>query len=494
MALQSLSSPDVDKNRSLVSEEYVTKAMPPLLGSLDMMVVYVMIIFFITNSTTAISNGGAATFTYWILGALTFFIPSAIATAQLGHMLPHEGSLYNWTHKAFGGYWSFFVAFCAWFPGVLLMVGGADTVVTYLQGLNPNWLTQPWQQGVAIVLLLMLSCVIAIRPFRTVQNMANVMMFVILFAVIIVGIAGFVWLSKGNPSATSFSHPSDWAINPGNFVVFGATTQAYLGIEVPMNMGGEILGRRVITRHLLWGSFIVIVGYLISTFSLLVVQGQAAAGSLFAVVTIVDMGLNKFLGNVTAICIMGFFLMAPVVYNYAYARLLLVGGIDKRLPVDIGRLNKYRVPANAIMFQTLVAIVLTIIIFVVVPISVPLGKPADLTSNIYNIILAASTLVWAISTAFLFINLVKFYFDDRQRFRQKLIFPLPLLAVCIVFGTIACALSIVDTLFNSWVPQTQIDNSHWWYIIGGLTLVCLIVAAIGSMLASSEAAWQSLSK
>ena len=494
MAFQSLSSPDVGNNRSLVSEEYAAKAMPPLLGSLDMMVVYVMIIFFITNSTTAISNGGAATFTYWVLGALTFFIPSAIATAQLGHMLPHEGSLYNWTHKAFGGYWSFFVAFCAWFPGVLLMVGGADTVVTYLQGLNPNWLTQPWQQGVAIVLLLMLSCVIAIRPFRTVQNMANVMMFVILLAVIIVGIAGFVWLSKGNPSATSFSHPSDWAINPGNFVVFGATTQAYLGIEVPMNMGGEILGRKVITRHLLWGSFIVIVGYLISTFSLLVVQGQAAAGSLFAVVTIVDMGLNKFLGNITAICIMGFFLMAPVVYNYAYARLLLVGGIDKRLPVDIGRLNKYRVPANAMMFQTLVAIVLAIIIFVVVPITVPLGKPADLTSNIYNIILAASTLVWAISTAFLFINLVKFYLDDRQNFRKKLIFPLPVLAVCIVFGIIACALSIVDTLFNSWVPQTQIDNGHWWYIIGGLTLVCLIVAAIGSMLASSEAAWQNLSK
>src|SRR5579859_7090138 len=139
MALQSLSSPDVDKNRSLVSEEYVTKAMPPLLGSLDMMVVYVMIIFFITNSTTAISNGGAATFTYWILGALTFFIPSAIATAQLGHMLPHEGSLYNWTHKAFGGYWSFFIGFCAWFPGVIVMIAGADIVVNFILGLNSAW-------------------------------------------------------------------------------------------------------------------------------------------------------------------------------------------------------------------------------------------------------------------------------------------------------------------------------------------------------------------
>ncbi len=46
----------------LPSEEYVEKAMPSILGSFDMTVVYVMIIFFITNATTAIA-GGAATST-----------------------------------------------------------------------------------------------------------------------------------------------------------------------------------------------------------------------------------------------------------------------------------------------------------------------------------------------------------------------------------------------------------------------------------------------
>ena len=119
-----------------------------------------------------------------------------------------------------------------------------------------------------------------------------------------------------------------------------------------MNMGGEILGRKVITRHLLWGTMIVITAYLVTTFTLLAIQGKAATGTLFSVVTVVDMGLNKFFGDITAICVIGFFLMAPVVYNYSYARLLLVGGIDKRLPVSVGRLNKYRIPAHAIVFQT----------------------------------------------------------------------------------------------------------------------------------------------
>ena len=122
-----------DAYGELPSEEYTIKAMPKVAGPLGLTATFVLIIFFITNTPTAI-QAGAGTFTFWVIGAITFFIPCVIATAQLGHMFPHEGSLYNWTHRAFGGYWSFFVAFCAWFPCILLMIVAADAVVGYLQG------------------------------------------------------------------------------------------------------------------------------------------------------------------------------------------------------------------------------------------------------------------------------------------------------------------------------------------------------------------------
>jgi len=70
---------------------------------------------------------------------------------------------------------------------------------------------------------------------------------------------------------------------------------------------------------------------------------------------------------------------------------------------------------------------------------------------------------------------------------------MPVLVISAIVGPIACAFAIIDTLLNSWIVGL-IPNANWWYIVGGLTLVCLIVAAIGSMLASSEAAWQDLSK
>jgi amino acid transporter len=168
-----------------------------------------------------------------------------------------------------------------------------------------------------------------------------------------------------------------------------------------------------------------------------------------------------------------------------------VGGIDQRLPIGIARLNRNRVPANAIIFQTIVAIVFTAILFIVVPSFASTANAAILNSDVYNVVISASTLVWAISTAFLFINLVKFYINDRRAFRKHLIFPMPVLWISIVFGTTTCLVSIVGTLLYSLIPQ-QIGNNVWWIIVGGITGVCLVVAAVGGMLASSEADWQKL--
>ncbi len=381
-----------------------------------MVAIYLMIIFYITNAATA-AAGGAAAFTYLALGGLTFFIPCVIATAQLGVMFPNEGSLYNWTHKAFGGYWSFFVAFCAWFPGVLVMIVAGDVIVVFLQGLNSNWLIAPWQQGLVIVGIIAISALIAVQRFRMVTNTINMVAVLIFIAVVLLGLAGIAWLAGGHPMATSFSHFSDWNINLGNISLFGLVTLAYLGIESPLNMGGEIAEaglagrgkRKIITGHLLWGTLLVFIGYFVATFA------------------------------------------------------------------------------------DLVAMAITAIMFFIIPYVVQLGGPANLSTEVYNVTLAASTLVWAFSTLFLFINLMKFYLRDPKTFNKQRIFPRPVIIISVVLGSLSCILAFIGTLFFSWIPSL-ITNDKWWYIIGGLTVTCLVIAAIGSMFASSEAAWEELSK
>ena len=488
-------SPSTEYDSSLPSQGYAYKAMPPVLGSFDMTANYILIVFFITNVPFAIL-GGVSTFSYWILAGVTFFFPCVIATAQLGVLLPHEGSLYNWTHHAFGGYWSFFVAFCAWFPGVLVIVTGADTFVTFVQGLNSNWLVEFWQQWLVIIAIIALSAFLSIQPLRMVSNIANVVVCLIVVAVVIVGIAGFVWLAGGHPSATNFHRLSDWNVSPSNIFVFGFVAQAYLGFEVPLNMGGELKGksgrkgRSTITRHLLWGTLFIFLSYILVTFAELVTQGGAAASTAgnFSIITTVDMTLGKFMGNVVVVCILSFFVLVPAAYNYTFARLLFVAGIDQRLPQVLGRLNKHRVPANAIMFQASLAAIFATIFFIIVPYGIHIGKSSDLTTQVYAIDQASATLVWTVSTAFLFFNLITFARRHKETFQKMLVVPKPVLWACIIIGPLACLATIIDTLFYSWTAL--ISNHDWFLIVGGLTVFWLIVATCGSIVASSEANWE----
>jgi glutamate:GABA antiporter len=478
--------------QALPSEEYTVRAMPNVLGKLNMTAIYLIAVFFIVNAVTA-ASGGAAAFTYLAIGAIAFFIPCAIVTAQLGVLHPNEASLYNWTHRALGGYWSFFIGFCAWFPGVLVIVAGSDIVISYIQGLNSNWLVQPWQQGLALTIIIVFTTVIALQPARVLSLMANFTMGAIGLAVFLVGLAGVVWVLKGNASMTDFHQISGWGINPENIGLFGLITLAYLGTEVPLNMGGEMRRlntTRIVKSHLLWGTILVLVGYFIATWAILVTQGSAASNiGGFAVAVTVNMAFGHIVGGIATVCIMTFFVMVPVFYNVTFSRLLLAGGIDQRLPVRIAMLNKNRAPSVAIIFQAVIATIFTAMAFLVIPYVGSFGiKPADLSIDVYNISQATATLVWAISTAFFFVDMVVFYRRDAKAFRRQRILPMPILWLCVLVGPIACLLAIIDTIKNSWIPQ--ISNNQWWWIVSGITVVLIIVAALGGMLASSEASWQ----
>ncbi len=79
--------PAVQESKTLASEEYVVKTMPPVLGTLDMTAIFVAAIFYITNSATAVAAGAAA-FTYWILCGVTFLFPAFSPPLSLASCSP----------------------------------------------------------------------------------------------------------------------------------------------------------------------------------------------------------------------------------------------------------------------------------------------------------------------------------------------------------------------------------------------------------------------
>src|SRR2546430_1219197 len=157
----------------LRSERIAGGILPKVLNTFDMIAIFVAIVLFISNAGV-IPGAGAAAFIYWILGFLTFLIPGAIVTGQLGLMFPGEGSIYVWTHKAFGPFMGFFAGFCAWWPGILVMIATGDAVVSLIQQINGSLLTEAWQQGTIISLVIAFSFALSILRFRVTQNIINV--------------------------------------------------------------------------------------------------------------------------------------------------------------------------------------------------------------------------------------------------------------------------------------------------------------------------------
>src|SRR5690349_12153744 len=215
----------------LRSERIAAGILPKVLNSFDMVAIFVAIVLFISNAAVMAGGAGPSAYTIWIIGFITFLIPGAIVTGQLGLMFPGEGSIYVWTHKAFGAFMGFFAGFCAWWPGILVMIATGDTVVALIQQLNASFLTEAWQQGLVILLVIAFSFLLSILRFRVTQNFVNVVFVAYGAAILLVGIAGLISVLSGNAAHVDYS-AKNW-LPAGNFTFYGTVILALLGIEVP---------------------------------------------------------------------------------------------------------------------------------------------------------------------------------------------------------------------------------------------------------------------
>src|SRR5579883_2736285 len=376
----------------LRSERIAGGILPKVLNSFDMVAIFVAIVLFISNSAIMARGAGPASYVYWILGFITFLIPGAIVTGQLGLMFPGEGSIYVWTTKALGAFWGFFGGFCAWWPGVLVMIATVTTVVSLIQQLGAqinssyNWLSAPWQQGLIIVLVIAFSCLLSVLRFRVTQNFVNVVFVAYGGAILLIGLAGLISILGGHAAPVDYSAPK-WGINGANVTFYATVILALLGIEVPLNMGVEVRETRAITRYLLWGSVVVMVAYLLGTFGVMTAVPVSDQGSPAAIAEAVSKGFGGGFGSALGILVnvifIGFFIFNTAVYNYSFGRLLFVSGLDRRLPAVMSKVNKNRVPWVAVVVQSVISVVFTIIAFILAPAFA--ASPGDLATIVYDI-------------------------------------------------------------------------------------------------------------
>jgi amino acid transporter len=493
----------------LLSERVAGGILPRVLNSFDMVAIFVAIVLFITNAAV-IQSAGPTAFGWWILGFLAFLIPGAIVTGQLGLIFPGEGSIYLWTHKAFGAFWGFFAGFCAWWPGVLVMVATGTITLAFLGYVFPgtvgSWSIQV--QGVLIIAFILLSAVLAILRFRLTQNIVNTVFVLYSLAIGLMLLAGIVHLARGRAAEVDPAAFSAWApskptgLNFTNWTFFGLVILALLGVEVPLNMGVEIRNTRSITRYLFWGSLTVMAAYLIATWSVMVTVPAAGARSaqVTAVAEAVKLSLGTFWGDLVALILAGFFLFITVVYNYSFARLIFVSGLDRRLPRVMSHVNANKVPDVGVLVQTIVAAVFTLLAFVILPTTSGGGSAVDVQTKVYDVLQAAVTVIWCVSMVVLFIDVLIILRRYAAQFEARRLANPAVFWVCSVIGALASLIGIVATLSGSWTPLisndagtvsvlgAKISYGAWFWWVAGIAVASMVVGALLYLLGRRSAA------
>jgi amino acid transporter len=82
----------------------------------------------VVDTIGAVAIGGGQAFTWLVVLFVTFFVPSALASAELGAAIPDEGGAYVWVRTAFGRFAGALTSLLYW-AGTPLWLGGSVAVV-----------------------------------------------------------------------------------------------------------------------------------------------------------------------------------------------------------------------------------------------------------------------------------------------------------------------------------------------------------------------------
>lgn len=474
----------------LRSEQRVGEFFPRILSRGDLLVIFIVLVLFIPNASLVqyAQATGNNVYLYWIIGTLIFLIPGAVITEQLNRLIPADGSIYVWTHRAMGPLWGFFAGFCAWIPVSLVALGSSDIIVLLVRymfqlvyGEHVDILAEPWQQGVLILAIIVLTGWLSTLSFPLVIRLAKIVVIGYGIGILCVGVAAVVWLFQGHSPHVPLISGQE-GFGPRSMVLASVVMRSLLGVEVPLNMGAEVKEATAAKLFLRWGPLLVLLAYLLCTFGIMVVVPSSIALFPFSNLTVL-----AIVFGVPAALLLGFALIAlcmilTVLYNIAFARILFVAALDHRLPTRLAKVNRSAVPSRAVIFQVVLVFIYAVIAYFIGPPFYP--DPAtghDLTFEIYEVAQGVATIIWCISMLFLFLDLPILL----RRFRgilvksNDLFAPIWVLYLCCIIGGLVSILGIWATVGWSW-NLDLLPDEHWRIIIISVVLLMLVVGLISA--------------
>src|ERR1051326_4637025 len=293
-----------------------------------------------TRWIAAAAHAGPGSITLWILAAVFFAVPLAIAVTALTLRHPKAGGLYVWTREDFGpwnGFLCFFlywIGIAIWFPSVAMFYMGAA-----LHALGvPE--TRPYLLGASLVAIWLAlgTNLIGMKIGKWTENIGGLSVWLV--SALFVILAALIWMKRG--SATVLNPVPEWKWDTVNF--WATIAYGMSGVEVIGLMGGEIRNpKRTIPRAGWIASACLAVFYTTATVAVLVLlppsqisemSGLAQAGDEAASV----LGL-RWLGPAVAVLVVASGMGQLGGFGTSVSRLPFAAGADRK---QIGRVHAHK--------------------------------------------------------------------------------------------------------------------------------------------------------
>lgn len=318
---------------------------------------------------------GLSLLTLYFIGAILFFIPTALISAELATTWPMKGGMYVWVKEAFGAKWGFLVVYLqwiyniVWYPTILSLVAAT---LAYL--VDPELVNNKTYMASMVLIIFWGSTLVNFCGMKMSSWISTLgsLIGTILPMILIIACAGY-WLFSGQASYTELSFA---ALIPQinslpQLVFFSAILYSLLGLEMSSVHALEVKNpEKDYPKALFISAIIVLISLTLSSVAIAIVVPKADLNIVSGIIQAFSLFLNSF--NLTY--------LTPII-----ALIIVIGGIcqvatwiigptkglwaavdDGYLPKILSVTNKKHVPINMLFAQAMICTLLSLT-FILLP-------------------------------------------------------------------------------------------------------------------------------
>ena len=346
--------------------------------------------------------GFSLIFNYLIAG-LTFFITSALVSAELATGWPQTGGIYIWVREAFGipvGFmdsWIQWIYNICWYPTVLSFLGAA---IAYL--LDPKLADNSLYMLAVILVSYWTLTIITLRGMRASGAISSVTAVLgTLLPMAFITLLGLIWIFLGKPInlVISFKAFIPDIKSPTNLVLLTGILYTLVGMEISAAHAQEVKNPdKDYPKALFYSTTIIFLSLILSSLAVAIVLPTGQLDILTGMLDAFRLFLNSF-GLTWLMPVMVILIIAGIIggvgaWMIGPTRGLLVAAQDGCVPPLLQKINKKNMPIALLLTQGIITSIVSLVFLIMPSVSSSFWILSDLTAQ-----LAVSCYIFLFSAA-----------------------------------------------------------------------------------------------